>query len=289
MADDSSVIGVDGNDGGAESAQNRSRRQLLTLAGAAAVGGTALVLTNPSPAGAGNGDPILIGTGNTGTQGTQLTSSGGVAALSVVQSTEGLYGMDIQAQDTADLKLTGTGRLAQQGLDIGDAAPTVSNVTFEELVRSTNGTIWATAASGWKRINSLRVDNPSGDGSAFTPFRLLDTRDGSGAIGFTGKRSHNAVTNLDVAGLPQIPSDAVAVFGNVTTVQPSHGGFVTMWPAGAPKPLVSAVNFGAGDVVNNAFIVGLGTGGSDGEFSISPGGQAGLTVHVVIDINGYVQ
>ena len=96
----------------------RSRRQLLTLAGAGAAAGTAaLVLGTASQAGAAQGGSLLIGESNTGTDLTSLTTSGlnGAAfTVSVIETGDneaaGIAGM---GNDASDVKCAGTGRLGQ--------------------------------------------------------------------------------------------------------------------------------------------------------------------------------
>ena len=262
----------------------RSRRQLLTMAGAAVAGGTALALGGASPASAADGDAILAGESNSASSETTLTSSGGVAALGVIQTTEDLaaiYASGGGGETGPDVKLVGTGRLAQYSAAEGTAQPAFSP-TVSEIVRGDGGLIWATAPSGWKRINAVRFDKPSGDGTAFSPFRLLDTRTGS-------KRNTNTNYVTDVAGNANIPDDAIAIFGNVTVVSPNWTGFLTLFPTGTSVPTVANLNFSTNEIAGNFFMVGLGTGANAGELSVRAGDVGGKTYHVIIDVFGYVQ
>ncbi len=59
-----------------------------------------------------------------------------------------------------------------------------------------------------------------------------------------------------------IPANAVAAAINVTAVTPSGPGYITVWPCGVPRPVVSTVNFNAGDIRANGAIAPLGTGGT---------------------------
>jgi hypothetical protein len=69
---------------------------------------------------------------------------------------------------------------------------------------------------------------------------------------------------------------------NVTATEPTAPGFVTVWPAGQPRPLASTLNFSPGDNVANLVMVALGPGGT---LSIY---QFGGSTHVVADVVGYV-
>lgn len=276
----------------------RSRRQLLTMAGAAVAGGTALALTGANPAGAANGDPVLLGSNNTATATTFISSNAGLSGVLAVSATgDGTNGLQAAGQgDASDVKLNGTGRLAQVGALTGTAQPTwgVEDTLIgdgvdaaHELVRTTTGLIWASAGGAgssttWKRINAVRFDNPNGNGTAFSPFRLLDTRSGS-------KRSTNINYVTDVAGHANIPDDAIAIFGNVTVVSPNWTGFLTLFPTGTAVPTVANLNFSSGEIAGNFFMVGLGTGGNAGDLSVRAGDVAGKTYHVIIDVFGYVQ
>ena len=79
-----------------------------------------------------------------------------------------------------------------------------------------------------------------------------------------------------------IPAAAQAVVGNATVVNPSSGGsgYVTLYPSGAAQPNASNLNYRPGQVVPNAFTVGL---GGDGAFQI----YAYTSVDLVVDITGY--
>ena len=60
-------------------------------------------------------------------------------------------------------------------------------------------------------------------------------------------------------------------------------GYVSVYSAGIAPPLVSVINYVAGQTRSNNGVVGLGPGG---DFVVQSG-QATGTVHVVIDVNGY--
>lgn len=282
-------------------ADRRSRRQMLTLAGVAAVGGTAIALGQASPAGAADGDPILAGESNSATAATFLDGGGSVSgAFTVTSNVAGVGGVEAQGNEHADVKLSGTGRLGQAAGSSGNAEPahgigTSIAGTLHEIVRSDTGVIWASTGTGtgdntlWKRINSVRVDVATGTGAAFAPFRLVDTRNGSGALPNSGALPTNTNTVLDVASLAAIPDDAVAVAGNITVLGSNYTGFVSLFPTGVATPTVANVNFSTGQLAGNFFVVGLGTGANAGKFTVRPGDVAGRSVHVIIDIFAYVQ
>jgi hypothetical protein len=96
---------------------------------------------------------------------------------------------------------------------------------------------------------------------AVAPARLADTRPEEGAFGFT--RVSGNVVRVQVAGKRGVPSNATAAVLNVTGVNTTAAGFVTVFPSGTALPTASNVNFDhAGQVMANMVTVKLGDGGS---------------------------
>jgi hypothetical protein len=117
--------------------------------------------------------------------------------------------------------------------------------------------------------------------SPLNPFRLLDTRDGTG--GTLGPVGAYASVTVPVAGHHGVPSTGVsAVILNVTVVQPQAAGWVTALPSGGAIPTASNLNFAAGQNVPNLVVVPL---GSDGNVALSNG--SGAPLHLLADIEGY--
>jgi len=77
-----------------------------------------------------------------------------------------------------------------------------------------------------------------------------------------------------------IPSTALALVGNATTVNPVDLGYLTLYPADATQPFASSSNFAAGINRNAPFTVGLSL---NGEFNI----YTARTTDLVIDVMGY--
>src|SRR5690606_13111335 len=80
---------------------------------------------------------------------------------------------------------------------------------------------------------------------------------------------------------PVVPADAAAVALNVAVVHPSAQGFLTVYPSGTPRPTASNLNYTAGQVVPNAALVKVGTGGRLRLYA------SGGCPHVVVDVVGY--
>lgn len=116
------------------------------------------------------------------------------------------------------------------------------------------------------------------------PIRLLETR-----AGFTGCFTPGTPipggtdtpqqTRVLCDGVT-IPFEALAIVGNATTVGPTGLGFLTLYPADASRPLAASSNYGANQVVNGPFTVGL---SAKGEFNIF----SSVTTNLVVDVLGY--
>ncbi|MDA8381383.1 MAG: hypothetical protein M0020_11330, partial [Actinomycetota bacterium] len=91
------------------------------------------------------------------------------------------------------------------------------------------------------------------------------------------------VAGTDVAGTGAgfgVPAGATAAVLNVTAVDPAGAGYLTVWPAGAPRPTTSNVNYGPGRTVPNLVQVGL---GPQGQVSI----YASAPTDTAVDLQGY--
>ncbi|MFJ9762401.1 hypothetical protein ACIRUY_01165 [Streptomyces erythrochromogenes] len=175
----------------------------------------------------------------------------------------------------------------------GQAVPKVSNLNFAPgqivpnlvTVPVVNGKVDL-------RNNAGSVDliadvtgyytDQAGAGSAFnpiTPARFLDTRDGTGAA--KQRVGPGGVVTLQVAGVKGIPATGVtAVVMNVTAVQPTEAGHVTVYPNGQTAPGVSNLNFTPGQIVPNLVTVPVVNG------KVDLRNNAG-SVDLIADVTGY--
>jgi hypothetical protein len=116
-----------------------------------------------------------------------------------------------------------------------------------------------------------------------TPFRITDTRAGSGEPNAGKALSANSTLNVQVTkvGTAPVPAGTAAVVLNVTAVEPSASGFLTVFPEGIAVPSVSNLNFSPGQTVANLVTVPLSSSGM-----VSIYNHAGIT-NVVVDVEGY--
>jgi large repetitive protein len=120
---------------------------------------------------------------------------------------------------------------------------------------------------------------------AIAPCRLADTRLPDGPSGGPSLPA-NTSRDFPVGGSCGIPADARAVAVNVTTVGQTEAGNLRLYPAGAPAPLASAINFAALRPRANSALVRAGLSGRVAVRCDMAAGSTGRT-HVVLDAFGY--
>jgi uncharacterized protein (DUF1501 family) len=122
-----------------------------------------------------------------------------------------------------------------------------------------------------------------GRGSAFRPAgprRLVDSRIGLGGV--SGPLPGRSMFQLPVGGLAGIPAGGnPTLVLNVTAVDPTDSGFLTVFPSGSPRPWVSSLNVTAYEDAANMVYTQVGADGSVSVFN-----QAGET-HVIVDLFGW--
>ena len=89
---------------------------------------------------------------------------------------------------------------------------------------------------------------------------------------------------FQVTGQGGVPSNAVAVTGNLTVTGQTAHGFVFLGPVPTNSPTSSTINFPLGDNRANGVTVGLGSGGT---LSATFVATAGARTNLVFDVTGY--
>lgn len=199
------------------------------------------------------------------------------------------------------LNVTVTGPSATSFVTVwptGQPRPNASNLNFVAGQTVPNMAIVPVGAGG-----QISIFNESGStdvlidvlgwfptGASFTgltPARLLDSRIPSGgtvdgSFDALGQLAGGTVFNLPVSGRGDVPAaGAGSVALNVTVVRPSATSFLSVWPAGQPRPNASNLNFVAGRTVPNMVIVPIGAGGQISLFH-----ESGST-DVLVDVLGW--
>jgi len=191
--------------------------------------------------------------------------------------------------------VTGSGFVPGASVDFGTVA--ASDVTVDSATQLTalsppNLTgavdVTVTTPGGTSPTSSADLFTYEAAYTALTPTRICDTRSGnpsnlSGAEAQCNDKTLEAGKPLDVtvAGIAGVPSTGVsAVVLNVTAVDESASGYLTVYPAGSSQPSTSNLNFTAGDTVANLTEVGV---GSNDQVSI----VSDVATDVVVDLEGY--
>jgi hypothetical protein len=137
------------------------------------------------------------------------------------------------------------------------------------------------------RLTGASSPTPNPVVTTITPCRLLDTRPGSDNVGpRSTPLGPNETYTTPVRGTNgncTIPGSALGVVMNVTVVGGTRDSFLTVWPAGATRPLASNLNWVAGQPPTpNQVTTALGPDGRISFYNLAG------TVHVVGDITGYL-
>jgi hypothetical protein len=117
-----------------------------------------------------------------------------------------------------------------------------------------------------------------------TPCRVVDTRGAAGPYGGPALAA-GANRTFVFAGQCGIPSNALAIAFNFTVTQGTGAGDLRIFPAGGQIPLVSTLNWSAGQTRANDAIISL---GASGDVTVHLD-QASGTVHFIADVSGYFQ
>lgn len=115
------------------------------------------------------------------------------------------------------------------------------------------------------------------------PERIVDTRPNSGHPYSGDTLGPGQSLTVHVAGVGGVPSSgAVAVVMNLTETDATASSYLTVYPAGAPRPSSSNLNFTPGHTVANQLMMKLGAGGE-----VTIYNQQG-SVNVILDVAGWL-
>jgi Cysteine-rich secretory protein family len=164
--------------------------------------------------------------------------------------------------------------VSTSNFNAGDVAPNAATIPLD----STGGLCVYSNVSTDLVIDVNGRYGASGD-SRFTPVapvRLMDTRE-------TGNRLADGQTvELTVAGVGGVPVGVAAVTLNVTSVDPSLDGYVTVYACGDERPVVSNLNPHQGQVRPNLVVTPVSADGKVCLYSLQD-------VDLVVDVTGYLK
>ncbi len=239
-----------------------------------------------------------------------VAGAAGVGALSFLTSTQNLAFADATS-DTAVVATPGplgyalkadTGGAANLLLvqaATGTGAPSANAHVIGELYVDSAGSLFYCVAAGtpgtWRQ---LAGPTKSGSFQAISPDRFVDTRPSPNNVGgqstlttASNTRTYKFVGAGAITGRngTTIPDNATALFGNLTFVAPTTGGFGAIYPSDFAGQVSSNINFTPGAVIANSFTVKIATTGPNiGSVTILGSWLgAGNTGDVIVDIFGY--
>ena len=158
----------------------------------------------------------------------------------------------------------------------------VDNCTFwytTEYYLTTQTFDWSTQIASAKFSGCPPVSAAQQFVPLSTPCRAVDTRPENGG---SGPIQGGTFQNFPIPqeGSCNIPPTAAAYSLNVSVVPNGPLGYLTVWPAGQPQPVVSTLNSLDGRIKANAAIVPAGTNGDVSVYVTN-------TTNVILDVNGY--
>ena len=221
--------------------------------------------------------PATAAAGATSTLTGKVVWAGTTTALAGIPVT--LYSSTLATPTAASWTAVGAATTNASGLASFTDKPAV-NTTYQVRTTATTVTPGLNASAATSANVALKVTTVQGVGFVpLTPARLLDTRTGTGAAKVR-VRANGSVT-VQVTGRGGVPASGVsAVAVNTTVVAPSGAGYVTVYPAGAARPVASNLNYPAGATVANMVVAKLGSGGRLTLYSNS-------ATDLVVDVTGY--
>ncbi len=144
--------------------------------------------------------------------------------------------------------------------DAGDGSPNSDTIGIDSVIYGTN----CTASGAYNTV---------------APCRVIDTRaaDAPALAGGTDR-------TFTIVGKCGVPAAAKAVSINVTVTSPTANGDLRLYQT--TLPLVSTINFAAGQTRANNAITAL---NGAGQFIVRTAMPTGKSVHFIVDVNGYFQ
>jgi ELWxxDGT repeat protein len=184
----------------------------------------------------------------------------------------------------SDGTVAGTTRVADLAPGIrGGATPWEASLNKTVLARS-GGRVFFTGTDGTTGHELWSLPIPLGF-HPVTPCRVADTRDPAGPAGGIPLGALQTLI-LPVAGRCGIPSTAISVAANVTVVNPTATGSLSVFAGGPIISGTTEVPVTAGRTRALNAIPSLGTTGS---LSVRAGLPEGGTTHVLLDVSGYFE
>ncbi|MEU7599946.1 PKD domain-containing protein [Streptomyces sp. NPDC040724] len=165
------------------------------------------------------------------------------------------------------------------GMDAYGSTVLKSSHTYAELGEYTVKVTVTDPANQAEVVNEFQAMTAGSDFVPYAPTRLLDTRDGTGAV--KGKVAPYSSTRVKVGGNGAIPAGITAVVLNLTVTNTTSAGHITAFAEESERPTTSNVNFEAGQTVPNLVIVPVKNG------YVELANRGSESVDLIADVTGY--
>lgn len=198
------------------------------------------------------------------------------------------------------LNVTAVGATASGWLTVfscDDQVPLAANLNYSAGAVVGNGALAELDGSGQVCIFSKASTGIVVDVTAYVPadrdpvsaepIRLLETRFAldnptiDGKSWRLGRLFPGTTTQFQIGGRWFVPAGVDAAFINVTAINPSARGFVTIFPCGTERPNAASINFVAGEVRANSVLVKMGGGGTACIYTSAE-------TDLVVDLSGWI-
>jgi hypothetical protein len=181
--------------------------------------------------------------------------------------------------------------------------PTSSTLNFPALDDRANGVTVPLSSEGWLSVTYVAAKTGAFEDGPTThfifdvtgyyvagtskqtfgsvaPTRVLDTRINKGVVGHVYP---NTPVTFAVTSLGGVPSNALAVAGNLTVTNSQSKGYLFLGPNPMPIPTSSTLNFPKGESRANNVVVMVGAGGNVALTFVGPGPWT----DAIFDVTGY--
>jgi hypothetical protein len=222
----------------------------------------------------------ITGTYSFGNQLYQTTTQQTITITNTSQGTLAVTGLTPGGGNPSDFPVLSDGCSGQRVVAQGVCSVTVAFIPKASGPRSATLTFTDNAPDSPQTVTLTGNGTLGGQYVPVAPVRIYDTR--TGGIGSLGSGAGGAgARDVQVTG-SVVPANAVAVVLNVTVTNTTSAGYLTVFPAGIPRPTASSLNWTAGQTVPNLVEVPIGAGGQVSFYN------AYGSTDMILDLQGYV-
>ena len=137
-------------------------------------------------------------------------------------------------------------------------------------------------------VQRVRAQAPDGLYVPIKPLRIFDSRQSGDLVAISSDGSFRDIDLLAELELDGVMKDSIiGVFANITVLDATVSGHVTVNPSIQNRPNSSVVNFAVDDITSNSFFIATPRGSLTRLTLVSDSGNSGIA-NVIIDIAGVV-